>query len=207
MTIATSVEYTARQMEITPKTRKVVELGLAKIARLLGGKFDAKVVLTHEKRLHKVDIALSAGIRSLSGTGQHSDVDTAAGEALDHIASQAIKQKDRWATTKRRSQKSKAWANGEAQQAEIETAPVLAVGNKKTVVPMVVHRYGGKPKLTEAHMVRTTDKVATRPMSIEEAVKEAEFRDLAVFVFRDLQGAVLVLHRTREGKMELIEAP
>ena len=42
---------------------------------------------------------------------------------------------------------------------------------------------------------------------LEEAVKEAEFRDREVFVFRDLEGKVKVLHRKRDGKMELIEAP
>ena len=34
-----------------------------------------------------------------------------------------------------------------------------------------------------------------------------EFRDREVFVFRDLEGRVKVLHRKRDGKMELIEAP
>ena len=43
--------------------------------------------------------------------------------------------------------------------------------------------------------------------TFEEAVKEAEFRDREVFVFRDHQGKVKVLHRKKDGKMELIEAP
>jgi putative sigma-54 modulation protein len=46
-----------------------------------------------------------------------------------------------------------------------------------------------------------------RPMTLEEAIKEAEFRDRDVFVFRDTEGKVKILHRTRDGKMELIEAP
>ena len=49
--------------------------------------------------------------------------------------------------------------------------------------------------------------VALRPMTLEEAIKEAHFRDRDVFVFRDPKGKVMVLHRTRDGKMELIEAP
>ena len=44
------------------------------------------------------------------------------------------------------------------------------------------------------------------PLS-EEAIKEAHFRDRDVFVFRDRKGKVMILHRTRDGKMELIEAP
>ena len=44
-------------------------------------------------------------------------------------------------------------------------------------------------------------------MTLEAAVKEAEFRDRDVFVFRDAKGKVKVLHRKKDGKMELIEAP
>ena len=50
-------------------------------------------------------------------------------------------------------------------------------------------------------------RVALRPMSLEEAVKEAEFRDREVFVFRDTHGGLKVIHRKRDGKMELIEVP
>jgi len=42
---------------------------------------------------------------------------------------------------------------------------------------------------------------------LEEAVKECEFRDRDVFVFRDKKGQVKVLHRKRDGKMELIDVP
>jgi putative sigma-54 modulation protein len=34
-----------------------------------------------------------------------------------------------------------------------------------------------------------------------------EFRDREVFVFRDHAGQVRVLHRKKDGKMELIEVP
>jgi putative sigma-54 modulation protein len=44
-------------------------------------------------------------------------------------------------------------------------------------------------------------------MTIEEAVKEAAFRDRDVFLFRDPAGGVKVLHRKRDGRIELIEEP
>jgi len=62
-------------------------------------------------------------------------------------------------------------------------------------------------RTTEVHLVHSKDSVALRPMTLEEAIKEAHFRDRDVFVFRDPKGKLMVLHRTREGKMELIEAP
>ena len=45
------------------------------------------------------------------------------------------------------------------------------------------------------------------PMTIEEAVKDAEFRDRDLLVFRDPAGDLYVLHRKRDGQMELVEIP
>jgi putative sigma-54 modulation protein len=70
-----------------------------------------------------------------------------------------------------------------------------------------VHRYPAVAKTTEVHLVRSEDAVALHPMTLEEAIKEAHFRDRDVFVFRDRKGKVMVLHRVRDGRMELIEVP
>ena len=84
----------------------------------------------------------------------------------------------------------------------------MAVGaNPSTAVPVVVHSFPAAARMTETHVVKSADSVALRPMTLEEAVKEAEFRDRDVFVFRDPEGRVKVLHRKKDGKMELIEAP
>ena len=127
----------------------------------------------------------------------------AVGEALDKIDRQAIKYKSRWRTNKRQPRRPQ-WAKDVPK----EEAQRMAVGsNAATAVPVVVHSFPAVTKLTEAHVVKSADSVAMRPMTIEEAVKEAEFRDRDVFVFRDPEGRVKVLHRKKDGKMELIEAP
>jgi len=46
-----------------------------------------------------------------------------------------------------------------------------------------------------------------KPMTIEEAVKDAEFRDRDLLVFHNLSGELFVLHRRRDGQMELVEIP
>jgi putative sigma-54 modulation protein len=84
----------------------------------------------------------------------------------------------------------------------------MAVGlTKTTAVEVLVHKFPAVSKSTEVHLVRSEDCVALRPLTLEEAIKEAHFRDRDVFVFRNPDGAVMVLHRTRDGKLELIEAP
>ena len=44
-------------------------------------------------------------------------------------------------------------------------------------------------------------------MTVEEAVKDAEFRDRDLLVFHNLSGELFVLHRRRDGQLELVEIP
>jgi putative sigma-54 modulation protein len=196
-----NVEYTGRQYEITPKIRKEIETGLTKIKKLLGDKFETKVILTVEKHRHKAEITITPPNGPIVGLAQASDMLAAVNQALGHLEKQALKYKDRWRTRKR--QPRKGW-DGKAEGVELP----LAVGlTEKTAVPIMVHKFPHVSKTTEAHLVRSPDAVALRPLSLEEAIKEAQFRDRDVFVFRDPMGKVMVLHRTRDGKMELIEVP
>ena len=103
-----------------------------------------------------------------------------------------------------RKPKDKSWQAPVEAEAELQ----IAVGaSPATAVPVVVHKFPSIARTTEAHLVKSTDSIAMRPMTIEEAVKECEFRDREVFVFRDGKGRVKVLHRRKDGKIELIEVP
>jgi putative sigma-54 modulation protein len=197
-----NVEYTGRQFEITPRIRKEVETGLAKIVKILGDNFKTKVILTVEKHRNRAEITIAPRNTALVGVAEAADMTVAIGEAMDRIEQQALKYKARWRTRKR--QPKKKWA-GEAPP---EAALQVAVGSSEfTAVPVVVHKFPPVVRTTEAHVVKAKDSVALRPLTLEEAIKEAQFRDRDVFVFRDPNGKVMILHRTRDGKMELIEAP
>jgi putative sigma-54 modulation protein len=204
-----NVEYTGRQYEVTNAIRKEVETGLAKIRKILRDKFETKVILAIEKHRHKAEITISPRNGPLVGLAQAKDMTIAVNEAIEHLEKQAVKYKARWQTKKRTARKTeeqKKW-NGhasEAAQDEIQTAVGL---NEKTAVPVLVHKFPAVAKTTEVHLVRSDEAVAMRPMTLEEAIKEAHFKDRDVFVFRDKEGKVMVLHRKRDGKMELIEAP
>jgi len=201
-----NVEYTGRQYEVTPAIRKEVETRLTKIRKILGDKFETKVILAVEKRRHKAEITISPRNGPLVGEAQAGDMPSAVNEAFEHLEKQAVKYKTRWRTQKRHNHKSpsaKKW-NGQETQEAVTTAVGLT---EDTAIDVVVHKFPAVAKTTEVHLVRSDDAVAMRPMTLEEAIKEAHFRDRDVFVFRDPKGKVMVLHRTRDGKMELIEAP
>lgn len=205
-----NVEYTGRHYVVTPTIRKEVETGLAKLRKILGDKFEAKVVLAVEKHRHKAEITISPRNGPLVGLAQAKDMAIAVGEALDHLEKQAVKYKTRWQSKKRSARKSeeaKKW-NGHSAPGDSQTNVQTAIGlTEKTAVPVLVHKYPAMTRTTEVHLVRSDEAVAMRPMTLEEAIKEAHFRDRDVFVFRDPKGKVMVLHRTRDGRMELIEAP
>lgn len=200
-----NVEYTGRQYEISPKVRKQVEHGLAKLVKILGENFESKVILAVEKHRCKAEITVTVRSNPIVGAAVAGDMIAAVGEALDRIERQAIKHRTRWRSIKQKARKKQPASAAEVQVEEFR----MAVGAQAstTAVPVVVHAYPVAARTLEAHIVPSKEAVALRPMTLEEAVKEAQFRDRDVFVFRDLKGKVIVLHRTKDGKMELIEAP
>ncbi len=198
-----NVEYTGRHYEVTPANRKDVEAGLTKIRKILRDKFEAKVVLAVEKHRHKAEITISSRVGPLVGLAQANDMNVAISQALGHLEKQALRNKTRIITKKRRNHNK--W-NGEAKPEPVAEA-AAAAATSTPPVSMVVHKFPAVAKSTEVHVVRSDEAVAIRPMTLEEAIKEAHFRDRDVFVFRDPKGKVMILHRTRDGKMELIEAP
>ena len=196
-----NVEYTARKYEITPTIRREVETGLNKIRKILGDRFETKVILAVEKRRHKAEITINPPNGPIVGLAQTTDMASAVSEALDHLHKQALKHKTKWLSKKRKAVKK---FDGQSLEDNVEAALGLT---ENATVSVLVHKFPSVARTTEVHLVHAKDSVALRPMTLEEAIKEVHFRDKDVFVFRDPKGKLMVLHRTRDGKMELIEAP
>ena len=200
-----SVEYTGRQYEISSGVRKQVEHGLAKLRKILGSNFDTHVILSAEKHRQIAEITVTVRDQSIVGLAQAREMREAVTEALDRIHRQAVKYKARWRTKKRHPRKR---APHKWPSSAKEEEGGAAIGESAAAaVPVLVHSFPSSVRASEVHVVRSQESVALRPLTLEEAIKEAEFRDRDVFVFRDPEGKVKVLHRMKDGKMELIEAP
>lgn len=198
-----NVEYFGRQYEITPAIRDEVESGLGKLTKILGDNFKSKVILTVEKHRSIAEITVKRRRGHLVGLAEATDMVVAVNQAIEHIETQVLKHNGRRRATHRKA-KDKTWKGPVEADAESQ----IAVGSTAaTAVPVVVHKFPAVARTTEAHLVRSQDSIAMRPMTVEEAVKECEFRDRDVFIFRDGKGKVNVLHRRKDGKIELIEVP
>src|SRR4029077_20425834 len=128
-----NVEYTGRHYEVTPAIRKEVETGLTKIRKILGDRFETKVILTVEKHRHKAEITITPRNGPLVSLAQAKDMTIAVNQALDHLEKQAVKYKTRWQSKKRSARKSeevKKW-NGHSpqqQEEEVQTGVLSKIG-------------------------------------------------------------------------------
>jgi len=210
------VEYTGRQITINKKLKAQAEEGLERIAKVVGKTASAHVILSEDKYRMIAEVSVVIRGHTLVATCKAAEMVTALHDALAKVEQQAIRHKKKSMTLTRHPKDDKNDTNVAAGEAETPAAPVKRVAAKKIAAKvsaarkadsMVVHSFPSKTALVEPHVVRSIDSAAMRPMSFEEAVKEAAFRDRDVFVFRDHANQVLILHRKRDGKMELIEVP
>jgi putative sigma-54 modulation protein len=206
------VEYTGRQTTITKKLKLQAEAGLARIAKIVGSSASVHVILSTDKYRQIAEVTVQTRHQKLVARCEETEMGLALRDTLVKIEQQAIRNKKKFGTIKRhpkadvKGAKPEVAVNG-ARRANVTVKVVAKSSVGRKAVPMLVHSFPSHSPLAEPHVVRSNDGVARRPMSLEEAVKEAAFRDRDVFVFRDHGGQAMVLHRKRDGKMELIEVP
>ncbi len=220
------IEYTGRHTVITKKLKTQSEAGLARIAKLVGRTASAHVILTTDKYRRCAEVTLKTRGQNLVANCEATDMEVALHDALCKLEQQIVRHNQKKTAAKRHPKavsladgftgEVKVLAKAASKTATADSASAkngagtngkVSNGNGGKAVPMVVHSFPSKSPLIEPHIVRSIDSAAWRPMSLEEAVKEAAFRDRDVFVFRDHEDQVLVLHRKRDGKMELIQVP
>ncbi len=231
------VEFTGRQVAVTKELRAIADGFLTRIGKVLGRSTSAHIVLSEEKHRDKqrqiAEVTIKTRLHSIVSVCESTTFEGALRQCLEKSESQAIRHKEKTKAKKRMPKAEKVAAEPELTRrtSRIAAAPEVndlvempgtgsangngnglkangrANGKTATVTPLTVHSFPAKTPIVEPHVVRSLDSVALRPMSLEEAVKEAEFRDREVFVFRDPGGQVKVLHRKRDGRMELIELP
>jgi len=97
------LELTGRHVEITPTLRRLVDLKLGKLERMLNDSaVSAQAVLTREKYRHRAEITLHArGEKFLHGVGNSAAWETSLSQAIEKITQQAQKVKGKWQERKR----------------------------------------------------------------------------------------------------------
>jgi len=208
-----NVELTARQVRISKALRTQAEDGMDRIARILGKTTSASVIFRVQRHLQIAELTVKARLQTIVAAGQADTMESALRAALAHAEHQALRYRDRHLARKRLPKEEKMLTAPPVTRPKARAAePHEGNGHMKASgararASIAVHSFPAKAALVEPHIVSSGEAIAMRPMTIEEAVKDAEFRDRDLLVFRNPGGDLYVLHRRRDGQMELVEIP
>jgi len=201
------VELTARQVKVSKALRVQAEEGMDRIARILGRTTSASVIFRVQRHLQIAELTVKARLQTIVAAGEADSMESALREALAHAEHQALRYRDRHLTRKRMPKEEKVPVVRPKSRPSMPEE-MLANGqpaSAKARAAIAVHSFPTNTAVVEPHIVSSAEAIAMKPMSIEEAVKEAEFRDRDLLVFRNAGGELYVLHRRRDGQMELVE--
>ena len=171
------VEYTGRQLEITPDLRDYAEKRLRKLTRVLRDRCDIKAILTAEKHRRIAELTLNFRDHTLVGVEETADILTSINGAIDKLERQAVKLMERKRERKRR-----------PPATQVVLVNVLRSGHE------------------DDHRVLETERVAIKPLSIEEAIDALDGHRSGIVVFRNTESErVNVIYRRHDGNLALIE--
>jgi len=208
------VEFTARQVKISKALRTQAEEGMERIGRMLGRTAHASITFSAQRHVHIVELTLQARTQKIVATGKADTHESALRQAMAHAEHQARRYRDRKLVNKRLPKEEKiltappvARPKARATPSADENGASSSQAKLKTRASIAIHSFPASAAVVEPHIVKNGEAIAIKPMTIEEAVKDAEFRDRDLLIFRNPSGDVFVLHRRRDGQMELVEIP
>jgi putative sigma-54 modulation protein len=209
------VEFTARQVKISKALRAQAEEGMERIGRILGKTAHASITFSSQRHVQIVELTVQARLQTIAATGKADTLDAALRQAIAHAENQARRYRDRRLEGKRLPKEEKMLTAPPVARPKSRAALVDSEGRNGTATgaatkaraSIAIHSFPNRAAVVEPHILKSGEAIVMRPMTIEEAVKDAEFRDRDLLIFRNPGGDMFVLHRRRDGQMELVEIP
>ncbi len=208
------VAITARNGRITKVLRTHAEEGMERIGRILGRNARASITFSAQRHVHIVELTVQARLQKFAATGKANTQVAALREAIERAEHQACRYRDRRLVSKRLPKGGKVLTAPPVTRpkariepdAETEDAKPSRLAGKARA-SIAVHSFPARATVVEPHVIESGEAIALKPMTIEEAVKDTEFRDRDLLIFRTPSAEMYVLHRRRDGQMELVEIP
>ena len=177
-----TIEFTGRKIVVTPALKTFSEGKLKKLSRVLDGIIEAHVILAVEKHRHTAEIIVHCSHATLTGSETTEDLYKSITQVLAKLEKQAIKLKARYGRGSKRGKGASIRGGREVG----EESPVSASEGAARVIRS--RRY------------------AVKPMSVDEALLQAQASKDAFLVFRDARSQrISVLYRRPDGNFGLIE--
>jgi putative sigma-54 modulation protein len=172
------IDFTGRQVEISPDLQLYTETRLRKIVRLMGDEFGVHVILTAEKHRRTAEFTLKFRQHTVVGVEESADIRNSINGAIDKLARQAVRLLERRRTKRR-------------------PKPTSAV---------VLNILGTGQVDHDEHRIVHSERVPLKPMSIEEAIDSLDRSRAGAVVFRNPESErVNVIYHRPDGHLGLIE--
>ena len=206
------VEFTARQISVPKSVRTQATEGLERVARILGRTARASITFRAQRHLKIAELTIMARVQTIEAAGKADTIESALRIAIQHAENQALRYRDRQFERKRFPKLDKVLTAPPVAHAKRGAQPESMAENgnltrAKVKTSIAVHSFPTSTTVVEPHILSSGEAIAVKPMTIEEAVKDCEFRDRDLLIFRNRLGALYVLHRRRDGQIELVEVP
>jgi len=173
------IDFTGRQMKITSDLRLFTEERLQTFTRLLQDRWHVHVILTAQKHRRIAEITLKIRDHVLVGIEETADARSSITGALDKLKRQTVRLVKKRRSRKRRPQ------------------PAAAV---------LLNILGSSGTDQEERQILETERIAIKPLTMEEAVSSLDSMRQGVVVFRNSETErVNVLYRRGDGHLGLIE--
>jgi putative sigma-54 modulation protein len=176
------VEYVARKVTLSERSRQVAEKKLGKVKKYFNDILDVRLEVEQERHLHNVDIAVRGKDFVIQATAQNKDMMAAIQEAVDKLEIQARRAKTRLKDHKKRA----------GSVAKMDQGWSVDVLEPESIA-------GGEPRIVER------SSIPIKPMSIEEAVLQLDESSYGFLVFRNSSNdRINVLYRRQDRNLGLI---
>jgi len=178
------LSITGRNFELTDDVHEYVEKRINKIKTFFNRILETQLVIEVQRRRYTTEIALTANRASFHAQGQSEDIFASIDEAIDKMDKQIRRFKERIRDRRHR-----------MSQREV-AVQLSAVGEIAEV----------QLEEEEPRVVRTYDKLADKPMTVEEAAMQFNLSKEDFLVFLNAEtDQINVLYRMRSGNYGWIE--
>jgi ribosome hibernation promoting factor len=174
------IEYTGRQLEVSPPLRALVERKLRKVSKVLHGITHVHVVMAADKHRQIAEVSIHSSRLSLAATEESDDIAASLATVLEKLTRQAQRHVGKLRQRKRRRPaKAVALWSGVMARSPADEAGPRVIRSRRFVI---------------------------KPMTVDEAVLEVGSNEDGLLVFRDAATErVSVLFRRKDGNLGLIE--
>jgi putative sigma-54 modulation protein len=171
-----NVQYTARQVTLTPEIKAYCEKRLSRLKDLVDEILDVNVILISQKSRHKAEINVRAKGGGLVVVEETLDIMDSLNRAFDTMEKRVRKERAKWREKKRRG------------------------GRERKILAPAVEVPEREMRVVRANFY------SLKPMSLEEAIVQLDVKAKEVFLFRrEGSERWSAIFRRKDGRYGLVE--